>query len=106
MPSFESNKFNLWQHFHGIEIETEKDFFNDDILDLMDFDCDQRNNVHFFYVLPLSKNKAMIETTWLSKEDKSLKDYDSQIRNYINKLGLKDFKINFREEGAIPFSTL
>ena len=102
LPSFESNKFNLWQHFHGIEIETEKDFFNDNILDLMDFDCDQRNNVHFFYVLPLSKNKAMIETTWLSKEDKSLKDYDSQIRNYINKLGLKDFKINFREEGAIP----
>ena len=33
----------------------------------MDFDCEQRNNVHFFYVLPFSKNKAMIETTWLSK---------------------------------------
>ena len=68
----------------------------------MDFDCDQRNNVHFFYVLPFSKNKAMIETTWLSKEDKSLKDYESQIKNYINRLGLKDYKINFKEEGAIP----
>ena len=102
VPSFQKNKFNLWQHFHGIEIETEKDFFDDNILDLMDFDCDQRKNVHFFYVLPFSKNKAMIETTWLSKEDKSLKDYDSQMKNYINKLGLKDYKINFREEGAIP----
>ena len=68
----------------------------------MDFDCDQRNNVHFFYVLPFSKNKGMIETTWLSKEDKSLKDYESQIKNYINRLGLKDYKINFKEEGAIP----
>ena len=68
----------------------------------MDFDCDQRNNVHFFYVLPFSKNKAMIETTWLSKEDRSLKDYDTQIKNYINRLGLKDYKINFKEEGAIP----
>ena len=68
----------------------------------MDFDCDQRNNVHFFYVLPFSKNKAMIETTWLSKEDKSLKDYDSQMKNYINRLGLKDYKISFKEEGAIP----
>ena len=102
VPSFQKNKFNLWQHFHGIEIETDKDFFDDNILDLMDFDCDQRKNVHFFYVLPFSKNKAMIETTWLSKEDKSLKDYDSQMKNYINKLGLKDYKINFREEGAIP----
>ena len=68
----------------------------------MDFDCDQRNNVHFFYVLPFSKKKAMIETTWLSKEDKSLKDYESQMKNYINRLGLKDYKINFKEEGAIP----
>ena len=39
----------------------------------MDFNCDQRNNVHFFYVLPYAKNKAMIETTWLSKEDLFLK---------------------------------
>jgi len=44
----------------------------------------------------------MIETTWLSKEDKSLRDYESQIKNYINHLGLKDYKINFKEEGAIP----
>ena len=102
VPSLQDNKSNLWQHFHGIEIETDKDFFDDNILDLMDFDCDQRNNVHFFYVLPFSKNKAMIETTWLSKEDKSLKDYDSQMKNYINRLGLKDYKINFKEEGAIP----
>ena len=102
VPSLQDNKSNLWQHFHGIEIETDKDFFDDNIVDLMDFDCDQRNNVHFFYVLPFSKNKAMIETTWLSKEDKSLKDYDSQIKNYINRLGLKDYKISFKEEGAIP----
>ena len=68
----------------------------------MDFNCDQRNNVHFFYVLPYAKNKAMIETTWLSKEDLSLKDYESQIKNYINSLGIKNYKINFKEEGAIP----
>ena len=102
VPSLQDNKSNLWQHFHGIEIETDKDFFDENILDLMDFDCDQRNNVHFFYVLPFNKNKAMIETTWLSKDDKSLKDYDSQMKKYINKLGLKDYKINFKEEGAIP----
>ena len=102
VPSLQNNKSNLWQHFHGIEIEIDKDFFKDNIVDLMDFDCDQRNNVHFFYVLPFSKKKAMIETTWLSKEDKSLKDYESQMKNYINRLGLKDYKINFKEEGAIP----
>ena len=102
VPSFKENKSNIWQHFYGIEIETNENFFNDNTLNLMDFDCEQRNSVHFFYVLPLSKNKAIIETTWLSKEDDSLKDYKSQIKSYINYLGIKDYKINFKEEGAIP----
>ena len=82
--SLQNIKSNLWQHFHGIDIETREECFNYSTLNLMDFDCDQRNNVHFFYVLPFSKNKAMIETTWLSKKDKSLEDYNSQIKSYIN----------------------
>ena len=102
VPPLNNNKSNLWQHFHGIEIETSKDFFNENIIDLMDFNCDQRNSVHFFYTLPFTKKRAMIETTWLSKEDVSLKDYDLQLKNYINYLGIKDYKINFKEEGAIP----
>ena len=70
----------------------------------MDFKCDQRNNVHFFYTLPFSKNKALIETTWLSNlNDQSLMDYDLQLENYIkNNLGIKNYEINFKEKGAIP----
>ena len=70
----------------------------------MDFDCDQRDNVHFFYTLPFTKNKALIETTWLSKMDnKSLKDYDNQLEKYIKEtLKIKNYKINYQEEGAIP----
>ena len=102
VPSYKVDQNNLWQHFYGIEIQTAENFFNDAIINLMDFDCNQRNNVHFFYVLPFSKNKALVETTWVSKEDESLKDYESQIKNYINLLGLKDYKISFKEEGMIP----
>ena len=98
------NKSELWQHFQGIEIETTKNVFDEGILNLMDFNCDQRNDVHFFYTLPLSKNRALIETTWLSNlEDQSLMDYDLQLENYIkNNLGIKNYKINFTEKGAIP----
>ena len=98
------DKSGLWQHFQGIEIETPKDIFDDDILNLMDFNCDQRNDVHFFYTLPFSKNRALIETTWLSDlEDQSLKDYDLQLENYIkNNLGIKNYKVRFTEKGAIP----
>ena len=98
------DKSSLWQHFKGIEIETQKNIFDDRILNLMDFNCEQKNNVHFFYTLPFSKNRALIETTWLSSlEDQSLMDYDIQLEKYIkNNLGIKDYKINFIEKGAIP----
>jgi len=100
----EIDKSKLWQHFQGIEIETPKNIFDEEIINLMDFNCDQRNDVHFFYTLPFSKNKALIETTWLSDlEDQSLMDYDLQLENYIkNNLGIKNYKINFTEKGAIP----
>ena len=97
------NPERLWQHFKGIEIETDKDIFDDNIINLMDFDCEQKNNVHFFYTLPFAKNRALIETTWLSLYDKSLQDYDEQLDEYIKKnLNIKNFKIKYVEQGAIP----
>jgi len=104
VPSIKTDNNNLWQHFCGVEIETKNNFFDDEIINLMDFDCDQRDSVHFFYTLPYAKNKALVETTWLSKmNDNSQKDYDGQIKDYIKKhLKLKDYKITYKEEGAIP----
>ena len=104
IPPKENYEKNIWQHFKGIEIETTKDIFDEEIFNLMDFDCDQRNNVHFFYTLPFTKNKALIETTWLSRMDeKSLKDYDNQLEKYIKEtLKIKNYKINYQEEGSIP----
>jgi len=98
-----TNSVELWQHFKGVEIETDKNIFDDEIINLMDFDCEQRDNVHFFYTLPFAKNRALIETTWLSLYDKSLHDYDEQLEKYIKEnLGIKKFKIRYEEIGSIP----
>ena len=104
VPEIKKNHLNLWQHFYGVEIETKNNFFDEEIFNLMDFDCEQRESVHFFYTLPYSKNKALIETTWLSKmNDDSQKDYDNQIKEYIEKhLKIKNYQISYKEEGAIP----
>ena len=104
IPEIENNEKNLWQHFSGYEIETEKDFFDESIMNLMDFDCDQRNSVHFFYTLPFTKKRALVETTWLSSmTDEKEADYDAQLKNYISKhLNIKNFKIIFKEQGKIP----
>ena len=95
---------NLWQHFQGVEIETPNDFFDEQIFNLMDFACDQRNRVHFFYTLPFTKKNALIETTWISElNNNSLNDYEVQIDNYLsNHLNIRECKINFKEQGAIP----
>ena len=52
----------------------------------------------------ISKNKALIETTWLSNmRDPSEKDYDFQIKEYIeNILKIKNYKIIYKEKGQIP----
>ena len=104
VPKIKKNHLSLWQHFCGVEIETKNNFFDEEIFNLMDFDCEQRESVHFFYTLPYSKNKALIETTWLSRmNDNSQKDYDYQIKEYIEKhLKIKNYEINYKEEGAIP----
>ncbi len=104
VPSLENRNNNLWQHFCGVEIETKKNIFDDSIINLMDFNCEQRNSVHFFYTLPYSKNKALVETTWLSKmSDDQEKDYDNQIKNYIkNNLNIKNYNIVYKEKGVIP----
>ena len=104
VPNIKKNYLNLWQHFCGVEIETKSDFFDEEIFNLMDFDCEQRDSVHFFYTLPYTKNKALVETTWLSKmNDNSQKDYDKQINDYIkNSLKISNYEITYKEEGAIP----
>ena len=104
VPNIKKNHLNLWQHFCGVEIKTDNDIFDEKIFNLMDFDCEQRESVHFFYTLPYAKNRALVETTWLSKmNDNSQKDYENQINNYIkNNLKIKNYEINYKEEGAIP----
>ena len=104
VPSLKNKNMELWQHFCGVEIETNKDIFDDNIFNLMDFNCEQRNSVHFFYTLPYSKNKALIETTWLSKMNDDFEmNYDIQLKNYIeHHLNIKNYKIVYKEKGAIP----
>jgi len=104
VPSIASVGKKLWQHFKGVEIETTKNVFDDEIINLMDFDCQQLDSVHFFYTLPYGGKKALVETTWLSDMSNDLEmDYDEQLKDYIeNQLNIKDYKINYKEKGAIP----
>ena len=95
---------NLYQHFYGCEINTTESHFDENSVTLMDFDCEQKKGVHFFYILPFAKNRALIETTWLSYLEKlDKKNYIKELELYIeNNLKIKNYNIIREEIGAIP----
>ena len=96
---------NLWQHFKGWLIETERDFFNPNEPTLFDFRVEQKDECRFFYVLPFSPRKALIEFTVFSDNLLEENEYEQNLEKYITEsLGVKDFKILETETGIIPMS--
>ena len=92
----------LLQHFYGIEVESNKKAFNTNEVTLMHFQ-DNDKEIHFFYILPYSEKKALIETTYFSKKIYQEQKYLKDIESYINKEYPKiNFKYGFKEKGVIP----
>ncbi len=73
---------HLAQHFMGWEIETEHDVFELSQIDLMDFQS-AHDGLHFFYVLPYSKRRALVEATWVSAANLH-QDHAAQLERYIH----------------------
>lgn len=95
----------LWQHFRGYFIQTETDIFDPDTATMMDFSIDQSDAAHFMYVLPFSKNVALVEFTAFSKAS-SYPDttYDSYLKTYISTKYTADYQILSIETGKIPMT--
>ncbi len=106
---FEKEKYitknSLLQHFKGIEIETENNYFDSTIATFMDFNISQHNGHSFVYVLPSSPKKALIEFTVFSKQILSETEYDEGLNNYLqHNLKIFDYKIVHLEMGVIPMT--
>ncbi len=95
----------LHQHFIGWFIKTKEPVFNSDCVTFMDFSVAQKGNTRFMYVLPISENEALIEYTLFSKEVLQKEEYESEIRNYIEKLGIAEYEITEKEQGNIPMTS-
>lgn len=96
---------SLSQHFLGWEIETDNNLFDPDKAIFMDFDIPQLNGLSFFYTLPFTENKALIEYTLFSSNLLTDEEYERELINYLNdKFGLTkgNYTITRREKGNIP----
>ena len=96
---------NLWQHFLGWTVETNKDVFDETSPTLFDFRVEQKGECRFIYILPFSKNKALVEFTIFSDNILEQKEYEENLEKYFAEvLKIKDYKILEIEKGVIPMS--
>lgn len=94
----------LLQHFLGWTIETKESFFNEKKATIMDFSIDQKDETRFFYVLPLSDKKALIEFTVFSKDLLKKDEYELELKKYLKSLKIDNYKIIEDEFGVIPMT--
>lgn len=94
----------LQQHFIGWFIKSKENVLNPEQVTFMDFSVAQKGNTRFMYVLPTSKNEALVEYTLFSHTLLEKKEYESEIKNYIQNLGIQDYEIVEKEQGSIPMT--
>ena len=94
----------LKQHFIGWTIETKNENFDDNKITFMDFSVDQKDEIRFMYILPFSKNKALIEYTLFSGEIINDDEYEKAIKTYLKKKNILNYSIVEKEKGMIPMT--
>ena len=107
-PSYDpadKNQSHLLQSFYGWELSAKDYTFNTSAIVMMDFDIPQDNFCQFMYILPFTKNRALIEVTRFGKEKITEDEAKKILREYTAKLGFS-YQIEEEERGVIPMSTL
>ncbi|WP_073280910.1 lycopene cyclase family protein [Hymenobacter psychrotolerans] len=94
----------LLQHFVGWEVETNQDVFDPAVAEFMDFRGEQHQQARFMYVMPYSRRRALIEYTLFSEQMLPKQDYEAAMRDYLQRLGVAEFRVEAQEVGAIPMT--
>ena len=99
------NENVMLQHFHGTIIECKEKVFDSNVATLMDFRCNQSKGIHFIYLLPFSRTKALVESTLFSKKIEKEDFYFNEIKIYLKNIyKISKFRITHIEKGIIPMS--
>jgi lycopene beta-cyclase len=97
---------NILQHFKGWFIETEDEVFNPKQFCMMDYSLSDPNKTCFIYILPFSKNRALVEFTYFSPELVKEEVYEDYIKTYLrDTLNIDKYQIYETEKGVIPMSS-
>ena len=96
---------SIIQHFKGWVIKTEKQSFDESNITMMDYRLKDGEQTTFTYVLPFSKNTALVEFTYFTSELVNEDTYDRYIKTYIKDyLKIDNYSIIETEKGQIPMT--
>lgn len=102
----DTKSVKLNQHFLGWVIETNSNVFDPSRFVMMDYQMRDPGTTSFTYILPFSKNKALIEFTYFSPDIVPTKTYENFLKSYLKThLQIEDYSITATEQGNIPMST-
>ena len=97
------NDINFVQHFKGWVVETDDNSFDENCPIFMDFRTQQYKDCRFFYIIPLSKKRALVEYTGFSRSVLKVEEYEEKLKNYLEKtLNISEYSILETEYGEIP----
>mgnify|MGYP003402509092 FL=1 len=94
----------IQQHFIGWFIKSKEAVFTPNCATFMDFSVAQKGNTRFMYVLPTSETEALLEYTLFSKDLLLKEEYEAEIQQYIQNLGITEYEIIEKEQGNIPMT--
>ena len=98
-----SNHIHLHQSFYGLHVKFEKDVFNSNTFEMMNFDVEQDNFTQFFYVLPFSNKEALIELTRFGAEKINI-DYAKDVLSKKIDALFGTYQVLSDETGCIPMT--
>jgi lycopene beta-cyclase len=100
-----ASKLYLRQHFKGWVIETDTPQFTPEAFTMFDFRTPQEGLMRFFYIIPYSETRALVEYTLFSEHLLEPRQYDQALKNYISEiLGIKTYNVADEEFGVIPMT--
>ncbi|HWJ91762.1 MAG TPA: lycopene cyclase family protein [Flavisolibacter sp.] len=104
-PLLSEKEYWMLQHFRGWLVETDAPLFSPQLATLMDFRTGQQWGTAFFYVLPFSEKRALIEYTLFSPQVLDAEQYSQGLDKYIREvLQIDRYRTVDEESGVIPMT--
>ena len=96
-------KYSISQSFYGLKIKLKRRSFEDRVYRMMDFRVSQAKATQFVYILPYSKDTALIELTRFGKDILQINEAENILNKFIE-CNFGEYTVVGKERGIIPMT--